>query len=156
MPTIRDQIAYHKGIIEQQEQLLEKLYKRQEAARSRLKFKCICGSSHQIRECDAIQTMYLVKGLGYEDDSEEWGSLMIICPVSGKLNRVYIPADYDLDWQDRHHYKNDACAQFRRMYTPLFKSCTQSSKSVQFYNNMYFDNNRKKFGLVEKSERKVR
>lgn len=150
MPTIEQKLE----LLKQQEQ---KLLKALDAKRASKKFKCVCGSTHRISECEAVQSYWYESPHGCAGgDSWHSDSLYIVCPFSGVENRVLFD-DTDLEYNVRSQYKNNTEAQFKDMYTKGFKAVNSrydSKKPTRWANNFYFENNRKYFSLRVKAGKK--
>lgn len=145
--------------VEKLEKKLEIAKKEESEARSRLKFPCACGIYHAIKDCVVIQTHWYTRPHGCcGGDYWNEGELQIVCPANNKLrNRVMFPSYSKVEWENRNKYAYSAEQQFSRIYKKLFKlvrdEYTKSDRSIfdeletKDYNNYYFDNNHKKFGL---------
>ena len=117
-------------------------------------FDCICGATHSIKNCDAIQTHYYIEPSGCTD-GDYWteDSLHIICPVTQQHNRLLFLSNFGVPYENREKYDYNVEKQFIHHYRYLFKSCINEYKSnyKNFDNNTYFDTNHEKFGLSIKT-----
>lgn len=125
-----------------------------DARNSKRKVKCSsCNEFHKIGDLTAIQTYWYVAPHGCtEGDYWREGELQFICPETGTINRLLFN-NYDVPWQERDKYDNDPQQQFKRNYKKLFREVIDAhddSTPEEWVNNDYVDQNRKKFGLVEK------
>lgn len=120
-----------------------------------------CDKSHQIQSLTLIQTHWYTPPHGCTG-GDHWneGEMQFICPETEVLNRLLFD-NYDVPWGERRKYENDPETQFKRNYKPLFKEVLEGYESSyksrdgeitdgESVNNYYVDQNRKKFGLVEK------
>ena len=114
-----------------------------------------CGESHQIKDLTLIQTHYHVPPRGeIGGDYLSEGEIQFSCPKSGVINRLLFN-NYDVPFGERDKYENNPQEQFKRSYGPLFKNIVKSHTNETegpWVNNLYIDENRKEFGLVEKRE----
>ncbi len=130
------------------------ILKKIEERNARKMIKCAsCDKPHQIRTLKSIQTHWYTSPHGCTggDDWNE-GELQFICPETGVRNRLLFDND-DVPWEERKDYENDPEAQFRVKYKKLFREVKDEydkEESYEFENNHYVDENRKRFGLVEK------
>jgi hypothetical protein len=113
-------------------------------------FRCVaCKGIHKIKTCVAVQTHWYTEPYGCTGgDYWNMGELWIICPKTEVANRVLFN-DHDVDYEKRKHYEWDVEEQFRRIYSPLFKSVVETHRDnpYRWINTDYFDKNRKKFGI---------
>lgn len=143
------------------ENKIEQLHKQEEKIRQSInarnrkrKIKCAsCSKSHEVCTLDAIQTHWYTPPSGCTG-GDHWniGEMQFVCPDTKIVNRIMF-YNYDVPWEKRSHYAWDPEEQFRRQYGDLFKSVKKTYEKVDHYktvNNEYVDDNRKKFGLVEK------
>lgn len=137
-------------IDQERERILEEIEKRNK----RKKIKCACCDDfYTIEKLTVIQTHWYTPPSGCTDgDYWNQGELQFVCPVTEIRNRLLFN-NYDVPWKEREKCENNPEKQFKINYKSLFKEVIdsyderQSGKSV---NNVYVDENRKKFGLVEK------
>lgn len=129
----------------------------------RQNIKCgACGNFHRIGSLEAIQTHWYTPPSGCtEGDYWNEGELRFVCPETGIVNRLLFD-NYDVPYEKRRDYDNDPEEQFKRNYKKLFKKvmATYDKDDEAFscgllntrttVNNHYVDQNRGKFGLVEK------
>ena len=112
-----------------------------------------CHKSHQIKSLTLIQTYWHVPPRGCtEGDYWNEGEMQFICPEMNVVNRLLFDND-DIPYEERQDYDNDPEEQFKRNYRSLFKEVIEGDDnrpSRPWKNNYYVDQNRKKFGLVEK------
>lgn len=139
------------------EQQKAELLKKADEAKSKARIKCAsCGKMHMIKTLDAIQAHSYVPPSGCTDGAY-WvdAEMQFICPKTEVVNRLLI-FNHDVPWEERNKYENDPEEQFKRMYKKLFRSVkdTYSEKPYSQVNNDYVDENRKRFGLVEKRNTK--
>jgi putative transposon-encoded protein len=114
-------------------------------------FRCVaCKGNHKIKTCTAVQTHYYVAPYGcsggdYWNDNDIW----ILCPKTKIGNRALFLNKYDVPYEKRTEYKWNIEAQFKRIYTPLFKDVIEvwRENPYKYINNDYFEKNSKKFGL---------
>jgi hypothetical protein len=141
-----------KELQEEQQHLFEKL----EQEKANKKFDCCwCKKQHKIKDCEVIQTHYYTN----EPYAEGWleSDLHIVCPTTGKRNRVLFQARYDIEWPKRNDPKYDLSEKFSSEYKRLFKKVIDEHKDncfsggtllgIDFKNNEYFDKNCEKFGF---------
>lgn len=138
--------------------MLSTKIKRLEAERSRLddqisesktaqKIKCAsCGKFHALGGLTAVQTYWTDS-----DSDSHRGELQFLCPKTGIRNRLLFNNN-DVPWPERKDYKNNPEDQFILTYSGLFGKTQRETgeQSSTFVNNYYVDENRSKFGLVEK------
>lgn len=129
--------------------LLEQL----KTKRSNQLFRCVCCNKlHKFKTCDGLLTHYYVApyGCSYGDYWEESG-LWIICPTTGIANRLLFN-NCDVAYEHRKKYENNPEAQFKKMYIPVLKRVKNvyRDNEVPYINTDWFDQNRKRYGLVEK------
>ena len=110
-----------------------------------------CKGRHAIKDLVAIQTHWYTRPHGCTG-GDYWnvGEMQFICPETGVRNRLLFNND-DVPWEDRRAYSNDPEAQFRRIYTPLFREVREEHEENtpgKWVNNYHADRNRKVFGLV--------
>jgi len=111
-----------------------------------------CHKSHQIKNLVLIQTRWYTPPSGCtEGDYWNEGEMQFICPETNVINRLLFFND-DVPYGERRNYENDPEEQFRRNYKSLFKEIVESCGETPepWKNNYYANQNRKKFGLVEK------
>jgi hypothetical protein len=124
-----------------------------EDKKSRLKFQCVCGKMHAIRDCEGIQTHWYTRPSGCcEGDYWNSGEVHIICPNTLVRNRILFMSYYDVPWRKRDNIDYNAEWQFKRTIVPLLKKVTDEhlhdeQKNYRSFNNEYFDHNHKKFGI---------
>lgn len=106
-------------LLENQKQSLLKLLSENRAKRL---IKCVCGKSHQIKNCDAIQTHWYESPSGCSG-GDIWHSddIHFICPETSMRNRLYFD-NHTGPYEKRNQYQWSAEQQFSRMYLGLFKS----------------------------------
>lgn len=125
----------------------------QDKDRGNRKFKCVhCDKLHIISKCDAFTFPTWESGSGYDDGRWWEGELYVRCPETQLYNRCYFPSP---QYPHYGEYDYDANMQFKRMYKSLFKSVTQGEDNRKlnygmWNNNMYFDENHKKFDIYVK------
>ena len=121
------------------------------------KIQCgACDDFHEIGNLKAIQTYWYVppRGCSGGDYCRE-GELQFVCPETGIVNRLLF-SNYDVPWEERKDFDNDLEEQFKRNYKKLFKEVIDDYDKATFgkwVNNYYVDENREKFGLVERRKR---
>ncbi len=139
--------------LEELEVKKQKLLALQREERASRDFLCGCGEFHKINECTLIQTHFYIPPSGCSD-GDYWneGEVQIICPKTNNKNRVYFTPHSN--YFRRKYLEYNVEMQFKKIYTPLFKSVIQDYKEDcrRFWNNDYFDKNREKFELCEKLE----
>lgn len=114
-----------------------------------------CDHEHKIGELTAIQTHWYVKPEGCSG-GDYWneGELQYICPETKTRNRLLFD-NTDVPYENRYDYEHNAQAQFKNKYKHLFAQVIPEHEEQTprpFVNNYYVDDNRKKFGLVERKE----
>lgn len=135
--------------LEETEEKRKEILKKIDERNARKTIKCAsCDKPHQIRALKAIQTHWT--GGDYWNE----GELQFICPETDVRNRLLFNNN-DIPWEKRKDYENDPEAQFRVKYKKLFREVTDEhdrddERNYEFENNYYVDENRKRFGLVEK------
>lgn len=112
-----------------------------------------CNNYHTIGKLRAIQTHWHTPPRGCTG-GDYWneGELQFVCPETEVIDRLLFNND-DVPWEERKDYDKDPEEQFKRNYKKLFKEVRDTydkSTSGNWVNNFYVDQNRKKFGLVEK------
>ena len=134
-----------------------------------------CDKSHPIQSLTLIQTHWYTPPHGCTGGAY-WneGEMKFICPETRVINRLLFD-NYDVPGIERNKYGNDPEAQFKRKYRQLFKEVLESyegsdgsiryknkggehieSREVtngKWVNNSDVDQNRRKFGLVEKRKK---
>ncbi len=149
MASLDDQLA---EVRQEERRLLEEIDKRNK----KRTIQCYsCNNHHEIGELAAIQTHWYVSPHGCTG-GDYWleGELQFICPETGIVNRLLFD-NCDVPWEERRDYENDPAAQFKRMYKKLFQGVIDSYDKKtpgEWINNHYVDENRGKFGLVEKRD----
>ena len=147
MAGLEDQLA---EIHQQEKQILAKI----DAGNKNRKIKCgACEDYHKIGVLTAIQTHWYTPPHGCtEGDYWNEGELQFVCPETNVKNRLLFN-NYDVPWDERRNYANNPEEQFKRNYKHLFievKDSHDKTTSGEWVNNFYVDQNRKKFGLVER------
>lgn len=135
--------------IKRLEKELEDANRAFELYRSNLDFRCLCGKTHLIRECEAIQTHYYISPSGC-CGGDYWmsGEMQIVCPDGNGRNRVLFD---NVGYDRKGKYKYDPSLQFNELYFKLFKNVTDEYKddgNYIFHNNYYFNENLEKFGIL--------
>jgi len=149
MPSLEAQL---KEVRQEESQILENIDKRNKKRR----IQCGgCSNSHEIGNLTAIQTHWYTSPRGCtEGDYWNEGELQFVCPETGIINRLLFD-NSDVPWEERRIYENDPEQQFKRNYKKRFKEVVDSYDEKtpgKWVNNHYVDENRRKFGLVEKSK----
>ena len=138
-----------KEIRQEESEILKKIDQRN----GKKEIKCCgCEKSHRIEKLTAIQTHWYTPPTGCtEGDYWNEGELQFVCPETGIVNRL-IFNNGGLYFEERGIYKNDPEQQFKMNYRKLFKEVVDQYKELsgKWVNNHYVDENRNKFGLVEK------
>jgi len=129
-------------VCQEESRIPEKIDRRNE----RKSIQCSgCDNHHKIGDITAVQTHW---GYGKE------GGLEFVCPETGIINRLLFNND-DVPWEERKLYENNPEEQFKRNYKKLFKEVVNdydTGPRGKWVNNYYVDENRRKFGLVERSK----
>lgn len=115
------------------------------------KIRCACCQKlYAIGSLTAIQTYWID-----EDCDSHRGELQFLCPKTGIRNRLMFDNN-DVPWPERNEYRNNPEDQFILKYSSLFGETKKVSgkQSLNFVNNYFVDENRAKFGLVERSVKK--
>ena len=111
-----------------------------------------CDKSHKIKDLTLIQTHWYKEPRGHNEGAY-WneGEMQFICPETNVINR-FLFDNYDVPYEKRELYENNPEEQFKRLYKHLFKEVLDRHEKTedQSLNNYYVDENRKKFGLVER------
>lgn len=146
-----DEILQRLEILEYQAAALRKGL---DEARSRLTIVCVaCSIKEQIKNIVVIQTLWYDPPRGCTEGAcWNYGELNYICPHCHYRNR-FLFNNYTTPYEHRNKFEYDPEQQFKRYYKHLFKDVEEieDTKLVSsFYNNYYVDENREKFGLVEK------
>lgn len=151
MPTPSEKIKSQiENLHKKEKQLLQQLDK----VRANKRFPCSCGKWHKIKECVVVQTHWYERPHGCTS-GDYWveGELQIVCPATKVRNRPLFD-NYDRPYEERHKFETNPEAQFKQMYKHLFAKVIEEAhnapKDYKFYNNDYFDKNRKKFELCLK------
>ena len=138
-----------KKLEEEKNQIMERIDERN----SKRKIECrACESAHQIKDLELIQTQEYVKPSGCTDgDYYIDGEMQYICPKTRIINRILFD-NSDVEWEERKKYENNPEKQFKRMYSSLFEEISEETTVVENKSviNYFVDQNRKKFGLVER------
>lgn len=135
--------------------VLERIDKRN----SRRRIPCAsCDDAHRVKDLEAIQTHWYVEPHGCTGGNYWLQSEMEFkCPETGVYNRLLF-SNFDVPWDERKQFANDPEAQFKRAYRGLFKSVedvyerSHEKGKRPWVNNLYVDNHRAEFGLVERRE----
>jgi hypothetical protein len=124
-------------------------------ARANLTIQCNCGGYHKIRDLKAIQHHYYTAPHGHTG-GDYWSdsNMSFLCPKDESYYQRLLFDNYDVDCKLRGHFDHNPEMQFKRFYRHLFKEQMKESEKMSFVNSYYVDKNRKKFGLVEKEEKK--
>lgn len=147
MESLENQLV---EVRQEESQVLEKIDKRNK----KRSIQCSgCDNYHEIGNLTAIQKYWYISprgGIG--GDYWNQGELQFVCPETGIVNRLLFN-NRDVPWEERKIYKNDPEQQFKKNYKKLFKEVVDSydeKPQGEWVNNYYVDENRGKFGLVEK------
>lgn len=129
-----------------------------------------CDNSHQIQKLTLIQTHWYTSPRGcIGGDYWNEGEMQFICPETNVINRIKL-SNFDVPYEKREEFKNNPEDQFKMHYKRLFKEVINGHKYTggveyskngenlkseevtngSFVNNYHINQNRKKFGLVEK------
>jgi len=147
MLDLGDQLA---GLHQQEGKILAKT----DTGNKNRKIKCgSCEDFHEIGSLTAIQTHWYTSPHGCTG-GDYWneGELQFICPETNVKNRLLFN-NHDVPWEERRNCANNPEGQFKRNYKHLFlevKDSHDETTSGEWVNNLYVDQNRKRFGLVEK------
>ncbi len=116
-----------------------------------------CNKYHRIKDLTLIQTHFYVPPYGCTEGAY-WseGEMRFVCSETKIENRLLFDNN-DIDWKDREKYEKNPKMQFERNYKRLFKKIIdtydrEESRTLNWVNNYYVDENRKKFGLVGKKK----
>lgn len=128
-------------------------------ARSNLTIKCNCGGYHKIRALKIIQHYYYTEPYGCSGgDFWSESNISFLCPKDETYSQKMLFDKHDVEYGFRNHFDHNPEMQFKRFYKYLFKEIIDGTddeyKHLSFVNSYYVDENRKKFGLVEKVEKK--
>ncbi len=142
-----------KGVKDEENRIREKINKRNK----RRTIRCSCGHPHKIGDLKVIQTHWYTEPFGCtEGDYWSEGELQFVCPETSIVNRLLFD-NPEVPYDKRRDYCNNPEEQFKRQYKHLFKEVVDSYDKAKllidfhrFANNHYVDENRRKFGLVEK------
>lgn len=81
------------------------------------------------------------------DDGEyDRGAFEIVCPKTNMRNRVLFFGS------NKHIAEDEFYSTYKRLFKNLVEVYGLSNKDSNWKNNMYFDQNRKKFGLTENKD----
>lgn len=126
-----------------------------EERNGRKKIECAsCDKPHAIKTLTLIQTYWYTPPSGCTG-GDYWneGEVNFICPETEVRNRLLFNNN-EIPWEDRNKYENNPEDQFKANYKSLFKEVIdyykEGHQTDEWVNNFYVDQNRKKFGLVEK------
>lgn len=117
--------------------LLAEAVKEEKESMARMKFPCICGKLHMIKDCIVVQIYHI------QDDvytqNKEFGETQVICPNTNHRNRIF--------FKDK---KLEKAFKFKYLY--LFRSVAEEeheNNSARTYKiTYYFEEKAKKFGLI--------
>ncbi len=140
------------------DQQKEQIRKQIDIRNKKKKIDCYgCQEAHKIGDLTAIQTHWYTPPMGCtEGDFWNEGELQFICPETGNINRLLFD-NQDVPYEEREDYANDPEEQFKRNYKQLFREVKDSydqKNPGKWVNNYSVDQNRQKFGLVEKRKQK--
>lgn len=148
MPTIEEQLEFHRKKINQ-------LVDQQRKVRARKTFLCVCGHTHRIKDCTAIQTHWYTRPHGCTGgDYWNTGELHILCPSNPELRqRAYFQINSNARWNHREMLEYNAEKQFINMYHGRFKETIEEyEERTSGVINSYFDENHKKFDIKIKKD----
>lgn len=152
---------------------VKKVLKKIDVRNSKRKIKCAsCDQFHKIKDLIAIQTHWYNPPVSCAaGDYWNAGELKFVCPETDVINRLlfFSGDEYLLSLEERREY--NAEEQFLAKYKHLFRRVLDEYKDGNYLefkekgrklpeadrpdhkkwvNNLYVDNHRKQFGLVEK------
>lgn len=148
MPTIEEQLEFHRKKIDQ-------LKENQKKVRSRKTFLCVCGHSHRIKDCTAILTHWYTRPHGCTG-GDYWnsGELHILCPSNPDVRqRAYFQTNLSVSWEHRGMLEYNAGKQFANMYAGRFRDfINEYEENPGGVINEYFDQHHKKFDIKIKKD----
>lgn len=139
------------------EETIENLKIERNEVRKRLLLPCGCGQTHMLQEYALLRTRWC-------NSRDQWvsGEWQLLCPDKKVRNRLLF-SNHNLPYEQRHKFKYDVEAQFKRMFAGVFTESIdiydEYDKNghylkVKWDNSVYIDKNRKEFGLPTDEELK--